>query len=165
MLPQGKIEVLAPCQRKGKGVGVRRAEQFMSTPEVLPPPQQGATFRSGLRPRKWFRVWVKEPTVLRCTSCLSTPTLCSSDRCPLLPLLSPPPAQGPGTGPARKSIEIQMWLSAALLWLQNQPDCRLGPLPSPPPQSAPRGIGVVQEALAAANPRRKQCQVVSRNRN
>lgn len=56
MLPQGKIKMLAPCQRKGKGVGVRRAEQFMSTPEVLPPPQQGAAFRSGLRPRKWFRL-------------------------------------------------------------------------------------------------------------
>lgn len=35
MLPQGKIEVLALCLRKGKGC--EGAGQFMSPPEVLPP--------------------------------------------------------------------------------------------------------------------------------
>ena len=34
VLPQGKIDVRALCQREGKGVGVRWAEQFMSTSEV-----------------------------------------------------------------------------------------------------------------------------------
>lgn len=48
VLPQGKIEVQALCQREGKGVAVRWAEQFTSTPEVLPPPQRGEVFRSGM---------------------------------------------------------------------------------------------------------------------